>query len=267
MLTTLLVSLPALAGAWTQPQGGAYVRAGYRAWRGDQAFTATGDFAPVGSFTDHALQYYAEVGLAPNWTLIARGAPIGYAKLPEGGGFYSAAERVGVRRQLVDRDLKLAAELYVGGTPPLGDRDMAEGAAHGLVYQPSVPTALAAGELWLGRGFTHTWLTGGLGFYAQSSAALHNAASASVQFGWKAPHGLVLDLHLSGYSALAPIETTNFAGAGDTRYVGAGLGIAWWPTESLGISTGFEAAPYALSNAGALTLPLFVEWKRQPAEG
>ena len=53
----------------------------------------------------------------------------------------------------------------------------------------------------------------------------------------------------------------NISGADQTRYIGAGVGLAMWPWERVGFSATFSGAPYALNNAGAPVLGFGVQFQ------
>lgn len=86
-LTTLLLltffASPALAGAWLQPEGKAYLRLSSGILNTETRFDSEGEEVPFDasgggfrnvSYEDLAVNFYAEVGIHPDWTLIGVGS-------------------------------------------------------------------------------------------------------------------------------------------------------------------------------------------------
>jgi hypothetical protein len=254
----LIFAPAALAGGWTQPEGAYYVKAGYRAVAGipeDAGFDATGEVVPLRPYGDHALQVYGEYGLSDPWTVLLNATPLGFAAYDGARTVFAGPTSVGVRRALTQGAVRTAVEVQLGGTPPLGARDLAP--APDVVWQPAAGTAAASGALQLGYGFGKSWLSVEAGLQWRSH--LSEVALARLQLGRQWEH-LVLDLHLPVAWALSPLDRpVNYMGSTDTRYVGVGVGIGWWITERVGLATGFEGVLVAQANAASLTLPLHLQ--------
>ncbi len=244
-----LLAVSAHAAGWTQPAGGWFVKAGYRAVPGAGARLADGSFAETRPFVDHAAQVYAELGVTDAWTAVLTGAPLGYAVYDAQATLYTGPTLVGLRRALGTGAVRTAAELRIGGAPPVGavDLDPTEG-----LYQPTVAGGLIDGELQLGTSLGDGWLSLSAG--VRGHTALHPAALGMAQVGRAWDH-LVLDVHVPVHWSFA-VDTVNVTGAGDTQYVGLGLGLSWWFGERAGVQTGFDGGPVARANAAAPSLPL-----------
>ncbi|MFP4600692.1 MAG: hypothetical protein ACLFVJ_20725 [Persicimonas sp.] len=260
LAATLLASSVAHAKAWTQPEGDGYGKLAIRGIVGDQAFTADGDLEPSRSFVDLSLRHYVEYGLAEQWTILTHGSPIGFAGYGDESTAYTGPLFVGVRRGLLDGPFKLAVEAHYGYTPPLGEENLAaEDAA--FRYIPTVETHAAGGELQAGYGFDWGWAVASAGLRWYSRDAIDPAVMGFAQVGFHATDTIQLDAHAALYEPLGDVEETNVSGAGQTRYIGAGLGASWWLLDDVGVALGLEGAPYAESNAGAASITLGAEWR------
>ena len=168
-----------------------------------------------------------------------------------------APTHVGIRRALTTGRLRTAAEVQLGGTLPLGARDLAP--EPDVVWQPAVATASASGALQLGYGFGKNWVSAEVGYRWKS--ALADTVFGSLQVGRQGER-VVVDVHVPFAWSLTRLEApVNYMGTGDTQYIGLGIGVGWWLTDHVGIATGFEAVALARANAAGLTLPLYVQFR------
>lgn len=77
LLLALLIPLDALAQAWTQPAGHAYLKVAHGRTSVSDQYTVTGDVAPFtedvegDAFFDRSIYLYGEVGLLPGLTLVS----------------------------------------------------------------------------------------------------------------------------------------------------------------------------------------------------
>jgi site-specific recombinase len=83
----------------------------------------------------------------------------------------------------------------------------------------------------------------------------------TAQVGWKPLDALTLDLHLPYNITLADYAENNVSGAGNTDYVGLGLGASWWFTSAFGVNLGFDAVVFAQANAATPSITAGVEWR------
>lgn len=256
----LLGSSVANAKAWTQPEGDGYAKLSVRGIVGSDAFTAEGDLEPSRSFADLSLRHYVEFGLTDEWTVLTHGSPVGFADYGDESTAYTGPLFAGVRRGLFDGPFKLAVEAHYGYTPPLGEENLAAGDAE-FLYIPTVETHAAGGELQAGYGFDWGWAVASTGLRWHSNDVIDSAVIAFAQVGMNATDTIKLDVHAALYEPLGDVAVTNVSGAGQTRYLGAGLGASWWLLDDVGLALGLEGAPYAESNAGAASITLGVEWR------
>jgi hypothetical protein len=154
--------------------------------------------------------------------------------------------------------LKLAAEVRLGGTTKQGQENLApEGEA--FVFVPAVGTGNATGELQVGYGFSSFWVLGRAGFTYFTNSDVDPAVLGRFQFGWTSSFGLGLDVRSFYYQPIADIEFTNVAGAGNTSFLGWGLGASYWFIDNLGVSASFEGVLFARSNAATPAFTLGFE--------
>lgn len=269
-LLVLLISLPpalALAGGWTQPAGSAYAKLWYRGLFGSNAFGADGEtFELPDSFTDHAVNLYAEVGLHDNLTLVVHSNPFGRAAGSDGSTTYVGRTAVGLRGGLAMGDTRLAIEGQYSFAPDIGEESVATGVAdtgEAFVYIPTVKTQAISGELQIGHPLSFGWLVAHAGWRGFTREGLDPVITGFLQLGWNISSSWVLDLHTNLNEPLGDVEITNVAGAGQTAYLGVGLGLSWWFSEHFALNTGFEGVAYAKSNAATPTLTLGLEYRGQ----
>lgn len=262
LIATLLAPAPALAGAWTQPAGEAYAKIWARAIIGDHGFLADGGVEPIGvDFIDASLNLYLEYGLSEAITLVVSGNPAGFAKAGDSSTGYSGTLRLGARHALSTGPIRLAAELFYGVAPGIGEIMLAGGAVNGaqFTYIPTYANHQGGGELSIGWGHPYGWLAASAGTEFNGADALDHALYAFAQAGLSLSFGLVADVHLTWRHNLGEIEVANVSGAGPTRYVGWGVGLGYWITESVGISLGFDGAAMAQANAATPSFTLGIE--------
>jgi hypothetical protein len=260
MVTLILLgaSLPmnAHAGGWTQPQGEFYAKVWNRSILGDQAFTLDGSIAAVPeSFQDHQLWAYLEYGLTDALSLVVSGSPLGLAKYGDEITVYGSGATLGVRAALLTGRFPLAVEVRGGARTSIDPLGSGTIAGSPFVIQPVVGSALFDVELQQGVALpAHLWLTASLGTRLFSNFDLSPAITGFLQFGWDPEFGLVLDLHANFFHSVDDIEVINVLGAGNTRYLGFGLGISYWFTDHFALFIGGEGVAYAESNAATPSL-------------
>jgi hypothetical protein len=257
-LVLLLGARPeASAAGWTQPAGGVYLKVWDRTLVGTQAILLDSERGDTGAtYQDHALNYYLEYGLVEGWTLVSTGRPFGWARFGDEATAYMGEVQVGVRRALVRGGVNLAAEARYGYAPDLGAKVIGRGVADGVafVYAPTVETHGVDGELQLGVGFPWGWYTASAGVRWLSGEGLDPVLHAHTGVGYRFAFGLVVDVYAALHQPLGEVEAVNVAGAGQTRFVGLGLDLAYWLDEHWALALGVGSVVFAESNAATPAL-------------
>ncbi|MFO0625822.1 MAG: hypothetical protein U0325_09425 [Polyangiales bacterium] len=255
-LALLLGGAEARAWGWTQPRGAHYLRVWARGLVGARGYLADGQIEPLGtSFVDVALHGYLEYGLTDDWTFVAQGRPVGWAQVGGDATGYTGELQVGLRRALLRGGWNVAAEVRYGLTPPWGDRALGAGVVRGAawVYRPTVETQAFVGELQFGHGLGRLgWITSYVGVRSPTRPGLEASVHAGVQGGVRFGFGLMLAASVLTNVPLHGFTDSNVSGAGNTRYVGWALDVAYAITPRWSLSVGVGGALLAASNAGAL---------------
>ncbi len=254
----------AYAGAWTQAEGKAYVKAWTRSLRGSNGYFKDRKARDLGiTYQDLSLNLYGELGLTDTWTLVGNVQPIGYAAIEDENALFSGPWRVGARRGLLFGDLKLAVEAHAGYAPPFGDKIIASGIAEAQTwdYQPTVSGAQADAELQLGYGLPWGWIAANAGARWYSAQSVDPVIYGNLQLGVQLGAGFVFDTLLFLHEPLGEVTRSSIAGTGQTRYLGIGLGLSYWLTPNWGLNLGASGVAYAYSNAAAAPLTFGVEYK------
>jgi hypothetical protein len=79
------------------------------------------------------------------------------------------------------------------------------------------------------------------------------------QIGWHSDFGLVVEGHVSIHQPVGTVRSNNISGAGGTRYIGAGLSVAYWPVPNWGVSIGVEGGLAVQANAATPSFTLGLE--------
>jgi hypothetical protein len=256
LLTVAATSSSASAAGWTQPKGQLYLKVWDRTLIGKKAFLTDGSIADLPeSFQDHQLNAYFELGLHDELTLVARATPVGVSSYADTLRLYSGGFALGLRHALLTGVVPVAVEARVGGRPHgpvLGGGELPSGA---FSLSPVVGTAHFDFELQAGAGCPlGLWVSGSIGSTLYTSEALSPSLTAFLQLGWTSSFGLVLDVHGNFAHSLRMDEITQVLGAGNTRYLGFGLALAYWLTPHFALSAGLEGVAYAESNAATPSL-------------
>lgn len=261
LLGVLCFPVPALAGGWTQPPGESYVKVWGTAVPGSLAFDLDGDLIDTQPFSLLSLSAYGEYGLREDLTLVTSLQPLGVASYGTQRRGYSGRSLAGFRQRLVSAPIQLAIEARFGGSPGFGgERDLA--AQDDYEFRPSVRTWVTEWELQVGLPIgTVGWVTGSIGPRWLSNPDLQPVLHGFAQVGFGPFAGFVFDLHLTLNHTFERPELLNVTGASDTRYAGVGLGVSWWIVESFAFHIGGDGALYAVSNAGAPSLQIGIEFR------
>ena len=247
----------AFAGGWTQDRGDYYAKLWGTTLFGDAAFGLDGASLPTDDFFLLSVSAYGEYGLFNDLTLVGFATPVGTAKLGASSIAHTGKLLGGVRYRFVDQTIQVAVEARLGGAPGLGDTDLAPPDA-GYVFVPTSRTLQTELDLQLGFPLPFGWVAASVGPRAFSNAELSHAIGGSLQVGGQFGQ-FVVDLHSTLNWTFQALEVVNVTGATDTRYVGVGLGVSWWPAKRFGVHLGGDGALYAASNAEALAIQLGVE--------
>ncbi len=253
-----LASSSASAGAWSQPAGQCYAKVWSSVLIGANAFGVDAPGFETDPFSVIALNHYAECGVAKDWTLLTSGAPVGFARHGEDDTLFSGRLALGVRRGFLEGPLRAAIELEYGHQGLVGDIELAPNQRYS--FRPVVAAHTGRASASVGYGAASWWATGDVGLRV-FSGELTPAVVGNAQLGWKPLESLVLDIHFPYNITLGSIDENNVSGAGDTNYVGLGLGASWWVTQGLGLNLGLDGVVFAEANAGAPSIQLGVEWR------
>ncbi len=263
----LLWASVAQAGAWTQEEGNGYAKVWGRALLGSAAYFADGEVRDLDdSFTDLTLNLYGEYGVADGWTLLAAGAPLGFASSAGESTLYSEGGVLGVRRRILGGSVPLAFEARYGYRPGVGEKVLVAGQVEGnpYAYIPTVESHTADGELQIGMGTSWGWVTGSFGARFYSRERIDPTLLGNFQIGTRVGSSVVLDFHVFMHEPLGDVEVTEITGAGQTRYLGLGFGGSWWFVEDWGVNLGLDGVVYAASNAATPSIMLGLEHKYGP---
>ena len=265
--TLLLLPATATAGAWVQEPGHCYGKLWDRSMFGSGAYAATGlrDMLDVPSYQDHQLNIYAECGIHNRVTLLFSATPMGYASSGGKGTFYmgplSLGSRIGLK---TEGTFRFAAGARYSFAPAIGDAPLTQ--SNQAIYQPALENHF--GELTIegGAGFSlgsiPAFISTSLGARLQSAKGVDHALIGGIQFGITLIEHLQLMLNLHLYEPFfQPVEITNTAGIGQTRYLGFGLNASYWVMKSLALFFTLDGVFYAESNAATPALLFGLETK------
>ena len=263
LVFTCMLGPSAYAGGWTQPEGDFYLKVWDRTLVGKNAFTAGGDTAELpDTFQDHQLNIYGEYGLLDELTLTLSVVPVGFASYEGESRAYFGGATAGARYRFLTGPLVLAVSAHAGGRPSSGDPlGVAVVGNETYVVDPVVGTIYGGAALEAGYGLSFGWLAASFGTRAFSRKELDPALFANLQFGWNTGIGLILDVHAGWYHAFGELAPVNVLGAGQTRYLGFGLGLSWWFHDHVGVNAGFGGAFFARSNAATPAITLGLEFR------
>jgi hypothetical protein len=266
----------ASAGGWTQEEGAFYGKLWSRLLVGADAYGDEGlqDSVDVPRFVDVQTNLYLEVGVHERVTVIGLFTPYGHASV-EGHesesylGPFVAGARVGL---LTEGRLRLAVEGHYGYAPPAIGADPLfeatltadDGTPRAVVYRPAIENHRVEVQGQLGRSFmareTPGWVTASVG--VRLNTGFEHALTAYGQVGVQ-PWRFRFDFHLALYEPFfQEIAVTNVPGVGNTRYLGAGFGVAFAITENVGITFDAEGVFYAASNARTPSFAIGLEARR-----
>lgn len=258
----LLSALPcsrASAAGWTQPEDAYYLKLWGRMLKGSRAFGHDGELVDTQPFTDLQLNVYGEYGVTDAWTALFYGTPTGYVTSIADTWFVGPLG-LGVRRALLRADLRLAVEARYALEPGIGDLDVFAQpgqASAEIVYVPVVDNHRGELELQLGHGLSFGWLSAALGMRFNAADGIDHAVIGGAQLGFRSG-SFQFELHVQTYQPLGDVTRTNASGAGQTRYVGLGIGIGYRFGDGFSVIVGADGGP-ARSNAAAAPLLAGIE--------
>lgn len=281
VLAPFVAAPTARATAWTQAEGRCYLKVWARAMFGSGAYQSTGlrdDRQGIVDYQDVQAALYAECGLHPQLTVLAFGTPIAYANAGRDTA-YMGPLGAGLRLDPVGDGgpWRFALQASYSYAPPVGDQVLFEeaGASPRVFYRPALENHAGELTLQLGRGFAISddvsgWFVSYAGARLNSGEGMDAAIVASLQVGMTFWGWLTAELHLPFYEPFGqPIDETNIAGVGQTRYLGFGLGLGFRVIEQLAIHVGIDGVFYASSNAATPAIMLGVDsrfraWGEEP---
>ena len=256
---TLLLPATASAGGWTQPAGSGYAKVWGSYLGGAAAYDAAGDPVATETFRLARLRSYAEWGLREDLTIVGAVEPLGSATVGDRSTTFFGPAMVGLRQRFVDDGFQFAVEARGGGQ--LGEAPNLAPAGAAYEFRPTVQSGRFEWELQVGVPLGFGWFTAAAGPRWYSSASLRDELFATAQLGFGPFAGVVFDLHLAANTTLGPLETANVTGAGNTEYVGGGVGVSYWPASSVGFHVGADGAAFARANLGVAPLQAGVEFR------
>ncbi len=252
-----LCAAPALAGGWTQPEGGLYAKLTDRLVSGSGGYLSDGSGEDLGGdYVDTQVQLYAEYGATADLTLVAHLVPYGYADFEakadgvEGGRtHYVGPLDVGARYGLLTEGaLRVAVEARYAWQPPVGDGVLARGRDPVFEYEPTVAGHRFTGELQAGAGLPWGFWVALSGGWTQ--LVVNETDPAFTAFGqlgvsrW----GVVLEGHVAAHLPTGDVTRNDVAGTRQTRYVGRGFSVSYWFVESFAMSFGRDGVFLVESN-------------------
>lgn len=256
-LGQLLALLAALTPAGAVAAEPGFAKASVRSLFGDSAYDAEGERVRLPrDYRDHQLRLWGRWPLDETWALFGGLAPVGWATYESRSRIYFGGGSAGASVRLLRGpvDLELQAEFGARPEGPTLFSGVVEGSA--LRLRPSVGTLFGSAHLSALRGLGWGWVRAALGATGFSRDGLDPALDAYVQLGWTPIRPLEFDLHLSGGWSFGDLSPVDVLGNGQTRYLGLGLGVAWWAFEDLGVTASFDIGPFARSNAYSPALGL-----------
>lgn len=260
LLCAALCSGAAVAGGWTQAEGGLYAKLTGRVVSGDSGYLHDGTGEALGGeLLDSQVQLYAEYGATEDLTLVCALVPHGYATFEEeregvsgGRTHYVGPLGVGARYGLVtDGPVRVAVEGGYAWQPPVGDGALARGEAPGFRYEPTVSGHRVNGELQAGVGLPWgSWASLSGGWTQLVADGVDPAFTGFGQVGvsrW----GVALEAHVTAHLPVGDVTADDVAGTRQTRYVGRGFSVSYWFVESFALHLGVDGVFFAESNLRA----------------
>ena len=253
---SMLFASPVYAGAWTQPEGDFYLKTWGHLLIGSKAYDLESEIVDVGAYRDIALSHYVEVGLTDDWTLVSQGKPVGWARYKDETSPYIGPLTLGIRRGF---DLEwgvLGLEAHYGYQGLLGDDDLISPTDEvrssfpgAVAYRPVVESHQGRLEAALGKGMSWGWITASTGVRLFSNETISPALLGMVQIGYQPTPRLSLDVHFPYNIHTGDLEEVNISGAGESNYIGVGVGVSWWALDRVGFNIGGDGVFFAHSNA------------------
>lgn len=260
---TSLWCASALAAGWTQPREQFYLKVWNRTLVGSGVYTEGRDTVELPeTYQDHQINLYGEYGLTDRLTLTLSATPFGFSAYDDRSRAYFGGGSVGVRYQLHRGSWVAAVAVDAGGRPSSGE-PLSQGLVEGelVLIEPVVGSVYGSGSFEVGYGLSFGWLSAHAGTRFFSNADLDPALFGGAQLGWNVGAGFVLDLHTFSYYSFGEFRPINVLGGGQTRYVGFGLGAAWWFTDRTAVSVSLGGVFVAVANAATPSINLGFEFR------
>ena len=194
---------------------------------------------------------------------------MGLARIGDNERVYSGGGGVGARYRLTRSRISTAVEVQVGLRPSSGVQEsgiveVTEGenvSLQAYEAEPSVGTAHGSFELQMGYSLSFFWLSATGGVRAFTNDRLEPAFYVNGQIGWITTFDLTFDLHFNWYHSSGTIGPLNVYGAGQTRYLGIGVGASYWMTDHVALHLGFDGVLFATANAATPALQIGVAFR------
>lgn len=252
----LTAALPTAASA------SEFVGLSVRSIFGDHAFGAGGERIELpADFSDHQVQLYGAWALDDAWGVVLSLTPIGVATYDTTVSSYFGGGALGLEHRVRLGGFTLGLGAEAGGRP---DADLLfEGQVAGTSVEMRPVVGTAMGGAWVSGSRAWSWgwaaLSGGARVFSHRD--LEPVVHGMAQFGLHLGPSIDLDLHVPYWIALGSVATVNGFGAGQTRYLGLGLGAIWWLGGQVGATASVDIGPYARANAVSPSLRLGLAWR------
>lgn len=246
-----------------------YAKATVRSLIGSRGFDPEGRIEDLGgTLQDHQLRLEVSYPLGLRWRFEASSIPVGITSwAPDAGASsvdaYAGGGELALAYRVLGGAWPLTVRAGAGARPSSGiERVIPSSSGPVPVVEPIVGMAFGRLGLKLETGWSWGWLTLAGGGQVFSVDALEPALEAFLQVGFVPHPDWRLDLHSSGWMASGDLSSTspdraatyNVLGAGQTRYVGIGLGIEWWFVPGVAFTVGLDGAPIARANLATPSL-------------
>ena len=260
-----IVLIPSLVSAqWTQPAGKFYVKPQVNVLVGKDGFDLNGDIFPADeNYTVVGLSTYAEYGVSSGNTLTFNGSLIGFASHGDESGVFTGPLMFGNRNQLMrNESFAWSSEVRGGLDIGVGSENLATNSEYD--FRPSRPFGLRA-EGVSQFGFSKSLFFATLEVGARLSWYKPDVAGdliGTLAVGMTGlPLGVVPLIYSTVNWPFKKPDLLNVAGVSPSRYIGVGIGLGWWFTETFGLAFNFGGAPYATSNAATPALGFGVQFQ------
>lgn len=256
----MCTSQVASAGAWTQPEGEHYTKVWMLALVGSAGYDSQGNSVETEDYRLLSMNYYFEYGLSDKWTYVTTGRPFAHAIHGSRATPYVGEMWGGVRRGFLSGPLRLGIEGQVGYQGIARGKNLADEGA-GYTFSPAPASGLAKLEGQLGVEFPNGWVSASAGIKSFGNEAISSAVIGGLQVGYTIKQKVTVDLHFPVNVHLEELEQNNLTGAGESNYIGAGVGVSWGARENFALHAAFDGVLFARANLATPALLLGMEFR------